>query len=143
MAFQATQLFFTIFQNQPDESSTLSQSPTLALQLNIMISQLTTRLHLNSSQFLRSNHILAILAADGMSCRIVWWSHCYFRCCCCCYLPQTALTILTCTPKLEGCRRQALKREQLEIYDPKAQLCAAFSIFSGSGQIVSHPSDRC
>lgn len=30
-----------------------------------MISQLTTRLHLNSSQFLRSNHILAILAADG------------------------------------------------------------------------------
>lgn len=29
-----------------------------------MISQLTTRLHLNSSQFLRSNHILAILAAD-------------------------------------------------------------------------------
>lgn len=143
MAFQATQLFFTIFQNQPDESSTLSQSPTLALQLNIMISQLTTRPRLNSSQFLRSNHILAILAADG--------NVASYRLVAPLLLPLLLLLLsppncthhLTCTPKLEGCRRQALKREQLEIYDPKAQLCAAFSIFSGSGQIVSHPSDRC
>lgn len=92
-----------------------------------MTSQLTTHSHLNPSRFPRSNHILLIIAAAllmVMPCRIISRFHFYFRCCCC-RSPKLSLTILTCTPKLEGCRRQALKREQLKIHDPEAQLCAA------------------
>lgn len=91
-----------------------------------MTSQLTAHSHLNPSRFPPVE------------------SYPPYNCCCqwsCCAVssrvstatsavaavvpPKLSLTILTCTPKLEGCRRQALKREQLEIYDPEAQLCAA------------------
>lgn len=85
-----------------------------------MTSQLTAHSHLNPSRFPPVE------------------SYPPYNCCCqwsCCAVssrvstatsavaavvpPKLSLTILTCTPKLEGCRRQALKREQTRNLRPR------------------------